>query len=101
VVGATGKPTVLEAGGWAPKLGYDPGSNSWTYQGVADPGLLLSYGEAVATAGKAYLAGLQPGDLEQQIETQNGPRPLVQRLGVYFVYHKFEHMGEIAALLGC
>lgn len=94
-----GKPTLFESGGWRDRLGYDPGN--WSIAGTPDPAQMRAYAEAVAGPTKDYLSSLKPGDLEQEIDTPRGRRPLVARLGVYLVYHKFQHMGDIAALLGC
>ncbi len=98
---ATHAPTVLETGGWGPRLGYDP-SAAWRMEGRRDPADLRAYAEAVIAATKSYLAGLAPGQLEQETEGPGGRRTtLAGRLSVYFVFHKFQHMGDIAALLGC
>ena len=93
-------PTVFEAEGWRERLGYDH-SGVWTFAGKHDLGLLLEYAEVVSAATKAYLSSLEPGALEQEIDTPRGRQPRVSRLSVYLVSHKFQHTGEIAALLGC
>ncbi len=95
-----GHPTVFERGGWSTRLGYDAGT-SWTFEGRQDPVLLLEYARTVSAGTADYLARLTAEQLEQPIETRRGPRPLVTRLGVYLISHKFQHMGEISALLGC
>lgn len=93
------KPSVFESGGWRERLGYD--AAGWSIEGRPDPAAMLAYAEAVAPDTKEYLSSLKPEDLEREIDTPRGRRPLVLRLGVYLVYHKFQHMGDIAALLGC
>jgi uncharacterized damage-inducible protein DinB len=98
--GAIGSPTVFENGRWHERLGYDP-DTVWTFAGKPAPGLLMEYAEAVSAATQGYLSGLQPDAIEQEVETPRGPQPLASRLSVYLVVHKFQHMGEIAALLGC
>jgi hypothetical protein len=100
VQGAREAPTVFEKGGWQERLGYDH-TSVWTFTGKHDPGLLLQYADAVSAATGEYLGSLPPEALEEKIETQRGPQPRVLRLSVYLVSHKFQHTGEIAALLGC
>lgn len=95
-----GTPSVLERGGWGARLSYDPAA-SWTLEGPADTGLIMEYAEAVSAATKEYLDRLKPEDLEREIETPRGLRPLSARIGIYLVAHKFQHAGEMAALLGC
>ncbi len=95
-----GMPTVFESGGWKGRLGYDPDA-SWTLEGRPDTGLIAAYAGAVFEDTRRYLSGLAPDSLDQEVETPRGRRPLAARLGVYLVVHKFQHMGEIAALLGC
>lgn len=97
---ATGSPTVFESGGWRERLGFD-GDSMWTYSGAFDPKKQLEYANAVTAATSDYLASLSPDALEELIETPRGPQPRVGRLSVYLVVHKFQHQGEIAALLGC
>lgn len=100
VHGALGSPSVFERGSWHERLGYDP-ETVWTYAGKPDPGLLLEYAGAVSAATQAYLSGLRPDAMEREVETPRGTQPMASRLSVYLVVHKFQHMGEIAALLGC
>jgi uncharacterized damage-inducible protein DinB len=100
VQAAQGTPTLFEEGGWQERLGYEP-ATIWTLSGGFDTELLQAYASAVATATGAYLASLVPSALEEQIETPRGVQPRVNRLSVYLVSHKFQHTGEIAALLGC
>ena len=95
-----GHPTVFERGGWGTRLGYDA-DNVWTFEGRQDTALLLKYAREVSAGTADYLSQITAEQLEQPIETRRGPRPLVTRLGVYLVSHKFQHMGEISALLGC
>jgi uncharacterized damage-inducible protein DinB len=97
---ATGSPSVFEAGGWRDCFSFDAGS-VWTYSGAFDPKLLREYANAVAAATSTYLENLSPGALEEEIETRRGPQPRISRLSIYLVIHKFQHQGEIAALLGC
>jgi DinB family protein len=94
-----GKASVFESGGWKERLRYDP--EGWRIAGTPDCSAMLAYAEAVAPDTKEYLAALKPEDLEREIDTPRGKRPLALRLGVYLVFHKFQHMGDIAALLGC
>jgi uncharacterized damage-inducible protein DinB len=100
VHGTTSTPTIFASGGWAERLGYDP-ETMWTYTGTFNPPVLLEYAAAVSAVTQDYLAGLSEEALEQLIDTPRGPQPRVNRLSVYLVVHKFQHMGEIAALLGC
>jgi uncharacterized damage-inducible protein DinB len=100
VHGALEVPTVFEAQGWKDRLGYDHES-IWGFTGRHDPQLLQEYADAVSAETTKYLAELTPSKIEEQIDTQRGPQPRVQRLNVYLVNHKFQHAGEIAALLGC
>ena len=93
------KPSVFESGGWRDRLGYDPGN--WSIAGRPDPAPMLAYAEAVVVPTREYLSALTNEALELEIDTPRGRRPLIARLGVYLVYHKFQHMGDIAALLGC
>ena len=94
------RPTVFERGGWSTRLGYAP-DTVWTFEGKQDTAVLLEYARDVSAATTDYLSQMTAQQLEQLIETRRGPRPLVTRLGVYLVSHKFQHMGEISALLGC
>src|SRR4051794_22075218 len=100
VHGATGSPSIFDAGKWSARLGYDHES-IWSFTGAHEPVLLREYADAVSKATSDYLAGLTPEKIEEQIETQRGPQPRAQRLAVYLINHKFQHAGEIAALLGC
>jgi uncharacterized damage-inducible protein DinB len=94
-----GRPSEFESGGWAVRLRVDP-ADIWS---LKDPDLdqLRAYAEAVSGTTKEYLAGLPSEALDGMIETRRGPRPLASRLGIYLVVHKFQHVGDIAALLGC
>ncbi len=92
--------TIFVTGGWRDRLGYDP-ETVWSFDGRQDPGLLLAYAREVSAATTEYLASLGPEALDRAIETRRGPRPLAARISVYLVVHKFQHLGEIAALLGC
>ena len=94
-----GKPALLETGGWKERFGYDP--QGWTLAKAPATSQLMEYGAAVTAATRDYLAAATPADVERQIETRQGLRPLIARLSVYLVNHKFQHTGEIAALLGC
>jgi uncharacterized damage-inducible protein DinB len=100
VQGAQGFPTIFETGGWQGRLGFDA-AGVWDFTGTFDPSLLVEYAGAVSAQTRAYLANLSPEALEEPVETRRGPQPRVSRLSVYLVVHKFQHMGEIAALLGC
>jgi hypothetical protein len=100
VQGAQKTPTVFETGGWRERLGHDH-EGVWTYTGKHDLGLLQEYADAVTAATGSYLVGLPPQALEEEIETPRGRQPRALRLSVYLVNHKFQHTGEIAALLGC
>jgi uncharacterized damage-inducible protein DinB len=100
VHGALGSPTMFDDHGWKERLGYDHES-IWSFAGRHEPSLLREYAEAVSAATSEYLASLTPAKIEEQIDTQRGLQPRVSRLTVYLVNHKFQHAGEIAALLGC
>lgn len=100
VQGALGSPTIFESGRWQERLGYDPAA-IWTFAGKPDPSLLMEYAGGVSAATREYLSGLHPDVMEHEVETPRGPQPMASRLSVYLVVHKFQHTGEIAALLGC
>ena len=92
--------TVFEEGGWHQRLGYDPAA-AWTLDAKPETSLLLSYAAAVTAATRDYLANLAPAALDHEVETPRGRRVLAFRLSVYLVAHKFQHAGEISALMGC
>lgn len=95
-----GAPSVFERGGWQQRLGYDP-SQAWTLPENADPSALRAYAAAVAAATQDFLKDLDAAALDREVETARGRRVVGNRLAVYLIGHKFEHSGEIGALLGC
>ncbi len=100
VHGAQDSETIFNAKGWKERLGYDH-SDVWAFTGKHDPALLLEYAGAVSAATTEYLSSLPSNALEEDIDTPRGRQPRATRLSVYLVNHKFQHTGEIAALLGC
>jgi len=97
---ALGAPTIFEREGWREQLGYDHGT-VWEFSGRHQPELLRAYADLVSRATNEYLAKLMPQQLEEEIDTPRGRQPRANRLLVYLVNHKFQHAGEMAALLGC
>lgn len=97
---ALGRATVFETGGWKTRFGFDH-AGVWSYTGGYDPRLLQEYADEVSAARRAYLESLTPQALEEMVDTPRGRQPRASRLSVYFVSHKLQHAGEIAALLGC
>jgi uncharacterized damage-inducible protein DinB len=97
---AVGSPPLFETEGWSQRLGYDHGT-VWEFSGRHDPALLQTYADAVSHATSEYLAKLLPEQLAEEIDTPRGRQPRANRLVVYLVNHKFQHAGEMAALLGC
>ncbi|HUX88664.1 MAG TPA: DinB family protein [Chloroflexota bacterium] len=94
------KPTLFAANGWQARLGYDP-AQPWTPLSNPDPSALRAYAVEVGAATKSYLEGLEPEELEREVATARGQRPLHAALSLNLVIHKFTHLGEIAGLLGC
>jgi uncharacterized damage-inducible protein DinB len=97
---ALGAPLIFESEGWRERVGYDHGT-VWQFTGRHEPELLRTYADAVSRATSEYLSTLSPTQLEEEIDTPRGRQPRVNRLVVYLVNHKFQHAGEMAALLGC
>jgi uncharacterized damage-inducible protein DinB len=95
-----GAPTIFDTQKWKDRLGFDHGT-VWEFAGQHDPALLRAYADAVARATAEYVSGLTEAQIEEVIDTPRGPQPRVSRLSVYLVNHKFQHAGEMAALLGC
>ncbi len=97
---ALGAPTIFESQGWQARLGYRPES-PWERLPAADPDAVRAYVAAVWEETRRYLEGLSPGDLDREIETPRGKRTVGDNLAHLLVAHKFTHLGEVAALLGC
>lgn len=97
-----GRPALCESDEWRQLLGYGP-SEIWTMQTSPNLDVCRDYAAAVRASTVRFLDGLNPNDerLEQQVQTPRGTRPLGDLLSLALVMHKFGHMGEIAALLGC
>jgi uncharacterized damage-inducible protein DinB len=100
VHGSLDSKSIFDGQGWEDRLGYDH-DRIWNFTGRHDPDLLRAYADAVSSATGAYLAGLTQEQIEEQIDTPRGMQPRANRLTVYLVNPKFQHAGEIAALLGC
>ena len=86
-------------GAWPERAGAAPRA-VWA---GADPDLarVLAYAAAVRAATARFLAALEPAALEREVDTPRGKRPLAAPLSLVLVVHKFVHLGEVAALLGC
>lgn len=91
--------SIFEVGGWRERLGFDPDA-PWSPPGSVDPDALRAYAAAVRANTERLLAGLQPDDLQREIDSPRGRRPLLSGLSLLLVVHKATHTGEIAALLG-
>lgn len=94
----TGKSTVREQR-WKEKLPLP--REWWTFDQRPETELLLAYAAEVTAAINAYLESITPEVLEQISETPRGPRSIAMRLSGPLVTHKFQHTGDISALLGC
>jgi hypothetical protein len=62
---------------------------------------LREYTKTVAGATQGWLASLQPGDVEQVVDTPIGQLSLGQLLETFVIWHINAHCGEISALKGC
>ena len=98
--GQSQKPPILESAGWAQRLGYDR-QQPWVIPSRATADAIRAYVSEVSAATVAYLDQVKPDDLPREITTPRGVRPLSAALSMTLVVHKFTHLGEIAALLGC
>ena len=103
---AQGRPPLFESGGWQGRLGVEAPlgvepAAVWAATARPDPAALRAYAGEVRAASRAYLDGLEPAALEQEIDTSRGKRPRVAALSLALVAHKFTHVGDISALLGC
>lgn len=96
-----GRSTLFESGGWSKQLPYDPAKDSWSVNAVPDLAAVRAYAAAVAAATGEYLGSLAPSELDREVDTPRGKVTIGVRLGLILVTHKFLHMGEIGALLGC
>lgn len=94
-----GQQTIFQAGGWRARIGFDP-DTPWAHPGQVDPGALRAYAAEVRAATRRFLEGVQPADLERELEGPRGRRPMLAVLSLLLVIHKASHTGEIAALLG-
>ena len=96
------KPLVFETGGWAEKLGFQPGGPpSLTDDFNVDPAKVMAYGQAVFAAAEAYVGGLSDAELAREFDTGIlGVQKIGQFLGGLALSHFTAHLGEIAALKG-
>jgi hypothetical protein len=97
---ARGRPPLLETEGWAAHLRYDVAA-PWSPIDAPDLEVCRAYAAAVSAATSEYLANVEPGEIEREVETPRGKRTVVGMLSLGLITHKLTHMGEIAALLGC
>ncbi|MEX2598455.1 MAG: DinB family protein [Dehalococcoidia bacterium] len=105
-----GLPQLWTSEGWHAKFGMDANDKETgtghTLEQVAalkvdGPDLLLAYNDAVYERSKAYLAGVKPGDLDQEInEPQYNPLPIVGVRLVSIVSDNTQHAGQIGYLRG-
>lgn len=97
-----GRPAICESGDWPERLGYGP-SEIWTMESAPDLDACRAYAAEVRASTVRFLSELKPNDerLDEPVRTPRGERPLSDLLSLALVMHKFGHMGEIAALLGC
>jgi len=97
---ARGRRPLLETDGWAVRLGYDVAA-AWSPIDSPDLEAYRAYAAAVSAATREYLANVEPGEIEREVETPRGKRTVVGMLSLGLITHKLTHLGEIAALLGC
>ena len=98
VAGLSEKPSALDQG-WREKIALP--REWWTFTDKPQTELLLEYQAAVRKLVDAYLDSIKPDMLDQISETPRGPRTIAIRLSGPLVTHKFQHTGDISALLGC
>ena len=98
IAGLSEKPSLMEQG-WKQKIALP--REWWTYDEKPETELLLAYQAEVRKVVDAYLESISPAVLEQISETPRGPRTIASRLSTSLVTHKFQHTGDISALLGC
>lgn len=97
----TGGPTMFETKGWQQRLeGYDP-AGRWAFEAKPPTSVLMEYAVDAHTATMEYLAGITADTFGQEVQTNNGPRTIANRLMTPLITHKFQHTGDISALLGC
>jgi hypothetical protein len=97
---ARGRQSLLDTDGWAARLGYDVAA-PWSLVDASNLGAYRAYAAAVSAATRDYLANVEPGEIEREVETPRGKRTIVGMLSLGLITHKLTHLGEIAALLGC
>ncbi len=95
-----GRPTLFDSGGWQQRTGLDPAA-LWTSSDRPDPDALRAYAAEVAAATRAYLEGVSPDALVEEVNSPVGKRSRAVLFSLLLLTHKGSHMGEIAALLGC
>jgi hypothetical protein len=97
---AQGRPPILETGGWAARLSYNPDA-PWSPIDHPDLAAYRAYAAEVRNATREYLGNVDPVEIEREIDTPRGKRTAIGMLSLGLITHKLTHMGEIAALLGC
>ncbi|MYH67068.1 MAG: DinB family protein [Dehalococcoidia bacterium] len=98
-----GRPTLLEAEGWAERLGIEAAGprddSSWAGKRF-DLAVVRDYAAAVQSATDAFLADASDEVLERSMETPMGEQRAIDVLANVGVTHVASHWGEIAALRG-
>lgn len=100
-----GKPTIWERDGWSAKLGGMPElvyHDTATARSVkVNPKSLQGYTQAVYASVDSYLDGLQPADLDREVDMGPGGKMTVADLLTNILCgNTFAHTGEISALKG-
>lgn len=101
-----GQPPLWVRDGWGERLGLPMVMQQTTEAARAfrcDPSALAEYGKAVYANTDAYFAGLQPADLDREIDLSAmgiGTRKLGEVLTGMVLGNNFAHTGEISALKG-
>lgn len=98
-----GRPTLLEAQGWADRLGLDAAGprddSSWAGKRF-DLEVVRNYAAAVQSATDAFLTEADDEVLERPMDTPMGEQRAIDVLANVGVTHVASHWGEIAALRG-
>jgi uncharacterized damage-inducible protein DinB len=98
-----GEQTVWEQGGWEQKLGI-PNMQRLDKESArsfkCEVSALKEYTDAVYASTEAYLSGLQPSDLDREIDGPGGKMTVADVIGMFLLGNTFAHTGEISALKG-
>lgn len=98
-----GRPTLLESGGWAEKLGVDtagPGDDSSWAGKRFDLATVRDYTAAVQAATDAFLSEAPDELLQRSMQTPRGEQRAIDMIATIGVTHVASHWGEITALRG-